>query len=99
MPVSLHISSHRERAVYPDRELRFWDTIPAIDVADENNDQLKASLLKTHFELVVQVTQIWRAKSALLEIIEPITGLLEHFGLNVESLRPFKTTKVGHCSH
>lgn len=98
MPASLHISSHQKQVVFPDRELRFWDTLPATDVADENNDQLKASLLKTHFDLVIQVTQIWRSKSALLEIIEPITELLERFELNGKPLEPFKTTKVRHCS-
>ena len=92
------MSSHQKQAVFTDRQLRFWDTVAATDVADENNDQLKASLLKTHFTLITQITQIWRSKSALLEIIEPITELLEHFGLNVKPLEPFKITKVRHCS-
>ena len=98
IPTSLHMSYHQKQAVLPDRELRFWDTVPANDVADENNDQLKASLLKTHFVLVIHLSQIWRSKSALLEIIGPMIELLEHCGSNGKPLGPFKITMVSYCS-
>lgn len=99
MPASLRLASRRKQASIQDRQLSFWDTLPASDVLDENNGTLKVSLLKTHLDLVKQVTQIWRSKSAFLEIIEPIIELLEHIEAQGKCLELFNVLKVTSCSN
>ena len=94
MPASLRMSSKRRQASTKDRRLRFYDTVPSIDISDESNDLLKASLLNTQLRFVIPLTQLWCSKTAFLEIVEPVIGLLEHIGLHVKSLEFSNTTKV-----
>lgn len=94
LPASLRMSSKRKSAASGDRQLRFWDTVPSIDLSDEDNEILKESILNTQLLLVILIAQIWRSKSAFLEIIEPLLELLAHVESHVIPLDLSNVAKV-----
>ena len=91
---SLRMASRRNDSITSSRQLSFWDTVPSIDASEDDNELLKESLLNTQLVFVTLITQMWRSKCALPEIIEPILELLAHIDSNVISLKLFVTTKV-----
>lgn len=91
---SLRMSSRRNDSITSHRQLCFWDSVPSLDASEDDNELLKESLLNTQLVFVTLITQMWRSKSALLEIIEPILGLLAHIESNVVLLKLSSATKV-----